>query len=78
MEGIDRRGFSEKSRDLISSARELREAAHPMPLRHLHYAIFSAAKIDYENAQADHERPSRATTVARRAIVGVNNTISRS
>jgi hypothetical protein len=28
----------------------------------LHYAIFSAAKIDYDNTQADYKRLSRATT----------------
>jgi hypothetical protein len=37
-----------------------------MTLRQLHYAIFSAAKIDYENTQADYKRLSRATTLARR------------
>jgi hypothetical protein len=37
-----------------------------MTLRQLHYAIFSAAEIDYENTQADYKRLSRATTRARR------------
>lgn len=37
-----------------------------MTLRQLHYAIFSAAKIAYENTQADYKRLSRATTCARR------------
>ncbi len=37
-----------------------------MTLRQLHYAIFSAAKIAYDNTQADYKRLSRATTTARR------------
>jgi hypothetical protein len=37
-----------------------------MTLRQLHYAIFSAAKIDYQNNQKDYKRLSRATTLARR------------
>jgi hypothetical protein len=39
---------------------------HPMTLRQLHYAIFSAAKIAYDNTPADYKRLSRATTTARR------------
>jgi hypothetical protein len=60
------RGLSKKTLELIAFARQLLEAAHPMTLRQLHYAIFSAAKIDYDNAQADYKRLSRATTFARR------------
>jgi hypothetical protein len=60
------RGLSKKTLELIAFARQLLEVAHPMTLRQLHYAIFSAAKIDYDNTQADYKRLSRATTVARR------------
>ena len=60
------RGPSQKTLELIAFARQLLEAAHPMTLRQLHYAIFSAAKIDYENASADYKCLSRATTIARR------------
>jgi hypothetical protein len=52
--------------ELIAFARELLAARHPMTLRQLHYTIFSAAKIDYRNTQADYKRLSRATTKARR------------
>ena len=39
---------------------------HPMTLRQLHYTIFSAKKIDYDNTESDYKRLSRATTIARR------------
>jgi hypothetical protein len=45
-----------------------------MILRPPQYA-FSAAKIDYENAQADHELLSRVTTIARHAIAGVSKVV---
>ena len=38
-----------------------------MTLLQLHYAIFSAAKIEYDNTPKDYKRLSRATTVARRS-----------
>jgi len=60
------RGPSRKTEELIAFARQLLEQNHPMTLRQLHYAIFSAAKIDYDNTQADYKRLSRATTLARR------------
>jgi len=52
--------------ELILFARRLLAEFHPMTLRQLHYAIFSAARIAYENTQPDYKRLSRATTYARR------------
>lgn len=60
------RGLAKKTEELIAFAHELLAQFHPMTVRQLHYAIFSAAKIDYENTQADYKRLSRATTRARR------------
>jgi hypothetical protein len=60
------RGFSQRTLDLIAFARSLLEASHPMTLRQLHYAIFSASEIDYNNTPADYKRLSRATTESRR------------
>jgi hypothetical protein len=60
------RGLSKKIRELIAFARQVLEEHHPMTLRQLHYAIFSAAKIDYKNEPEDYKRLSRATTRARR------------
>jgi hypothetical protein len=60
------RGLAKKTEELIHFAYTLLAEFHPMTLRQLHYAIFSAAKINYENTQADYKRLSRATTLARR------------
>jgi hypothetical protein len=60
------RGLSEKTIELIRFARQVLAASHPMTLRQLHYAIFSAAKIEYDTTPADYKRLSRATTTARR------------
>jgi hypothetical protein len=60
------RGRSQKTLELTVFARMLLEAFHPMTLRQLHYAIFSAKKIAYENTPAEYKRLSRATTMARR------------
>jgi hypothetical protein len=60
------RGLSKSTLELIAFARLLLEDLHPMTLRQLHYAIFSAAKIEYDNTPADYKRLSRATTKARR------------
>src|SRR5215472_11537901 len=60
------RGLAEKTYELIAFARTLLAENHPMTLRQLHYAIFSAAKIEYDNTPKDYKRLSRATTVARR------------
>jgi hypothetical protein len=60
------RGLSERTLELIAFARSLLQQFHPMTLRQLHYAIFSAAKIDYDNTPSDYKRLSRATTQARR------------
>jgi len=60
------RGLAENTLELISFARGLLEEFHPMTLRQLHYAIFSAAKIAYDNTPEDYKRLSRATTRARR------------
>jgi len=43
---------SVKTRELIAFGRSLLEMSCPMTLRQLHYAIFSTARIAYENAQA--------------------------
>jgi hypothetical protein len=61
------RGLSQKTEKLIAFAHTLLAEHHPMTLRQLHYAIFSAPKIAYDNTQADYKRLSRATTLARRA-----------
>jgi hypothetical protein len=55
------RGLSAKTLELIAFARRLLAELHPMTLRQLHYAIFSAAKIAYDNTPADYKRLSRAT-----------------
>jgi hypothetical protein len=60
------RGLSQRTIELILFARLLLEQYNPMTLRQLHYAIFSAAIIEYLNTQADYKRLSRATTAARR------------
>jgi hypothetical protein len=60
------RGLAKETLELIAFARLLLEQYHPMTLRQLHYAIFSAAKIKYENTPADYKRLSRVTTTARR------------
>jgi hypothetical protein len=60
------RGLSQRTLELIVFARMLLAEFHPMTLRQLHYAIFSAAKIEYDNTPSDYKRLSRATTTARR------------
>jgi hypothetical protein len=60
------RGLSKATVELIEFARMLLVELHPMTLRQLHYAIFSAAKIDYDNTPKDYKRLGRATTKARR------------
>jgi hypothetical protein len=60
------RGLSAKTLELILFARTLLSEFNPMTLRQLHYAIFSAAKIAYENTRSDYQRLSRVTTKARR------------
>lgn len=60
------RGLSKQTVELIVFAQKLLRELNPMTLRQLHYAIFSAAKIQYDNTMADYKRLSRATTVARR------------
>jgi hypothetical protein len=59
-------GLSKRTIELRDFARELLAARHPMNLRQLHYTIFSAAKIDYQNTPADYKRLSRVTTGSRR------------
>ena len=53
------RGLAKRTEELIHFAYTQLAESHPMTLRQLHYAIFSAAKIDYENTQADYKRLSR-------------------
>lgn len=60
------RGLSARTKELIEVALALLQRDHPMTLRQLHYAIFSAAIIPYLNDQAHYKRLSRATTTARR------------
>jgi hypothetical protein len=60
------RGLSKKTIELVMFARQLLEQFHPMTLRQLHYTIFSAAKIEYENTQRDYKRLGHHTTTARR------------
>src|SRR5262245_61166001 len=60
------RGLSARTLELILFARRLLAELHPMTLRQLHYAIFSASKIGYDNPPADYKRLSRATSHARR------------
>jgi hypothetical protein len=65
--GKKMRGIAKATIELALNARMLLAADHPQTLRRLHYALFSAAIIPYENTQADYKRLSRATTVPRRA-----------
>lgn len=60
------RGLAKETIELIMFARKLLADLHPMTLRQLHYAVFSAARIEYDNTPADYKRLSRATTGARR------------
>ena len=60
------RGLSKRTEELIAFAYRILAENHPMTLRQLHYAIFSAAQIEYDNTQADYKRLSRVTTIARR------------
>ena len=60
------RGLSKKTIELILFARQLLAELNPMTLRQLHYAVFSASKIAYDNTPADYKRLSRVTTTARR------------
>ena len=60
------RGLGKETLKLIAFARQLLERLHPMTLRQLHYAIFSAAKIKYANVDRDYKRLSYATSIARR------------
>jgi hypothetical protein len=61
------RGLSNATVKLIWFAKQLLAESHPMTLRQLHYAVFSAAKIDYDNTPKDYKRLGRATTKARRS-----------
>jgi hypothetical protein len=60
------RGLSTRTIELILFARALLAEFNPMTLRQLHYAIFSAAMIAYDNKKADYKRLSRVTSKARR------------
>ena len=61
------RGKSKHTIELIRHALwELLATYHPMTLRQLHYAIFSASVIKYGNTPEDYKRLSRVTTAARR------------
>jgi hypothetical protein len=60
------RGLAKRTVELIVFASLLLAELHPMTLRQLHYAIFSAAKIAYDNTPEDYERLSRVTTTVRR------------
>jgi hypothetical protein len=60
------RGLSKSTIELIQFAQVLLERDNPQTLRQLHYAIFSAAIIAYQNDLASYRRLSRVTTIARR------------
>ena len=60
------RGLSNRTIELLGFAYQLLAVLHPMNLRQLHYAIFSAAVIDYQNDQRCYRRLSNATSNARR------------
>jgi hypothetical protein len=49
------RGLSARTLELIAFAHQLLADLHPMTLRQLHYTIFSAAKIVYDNTMADSD-----------------------
>lgn len=72
------RGLSHSTIELILFAYAVLERLHPMTLRQLHYAIFSAAKIDYDNDLRDYRRLSRVTTAARRRyrMAQLNGTVA--
>ena len=50
------RGLSSRTIELIGFAYKLLAVFHPMTLRQLHYTIFSAAEIDYQNDQRCYRR----------------------
>jgi hypothetical protein len=60
------RGLAKETIELIMFARMLLAELNPMTLRQLHYSIFSAARIDYDNTQKEYKRLSRVTSRARR------------
>jgi hypothetical protein len=60
------RGPSKETLDLIQFGRLLLATRRPMTLRQLHYAIFSAACLNYPNTQKAYKRLSEVTTMARR------------
>ena len=60
------RGLAKNTVELIAFARQVLAEHHPMTLRQLHYAIFSAAKIAYDNTMPDYKRLSRVASVSRR------------
>jgi hypothetical protein len=60
------RGLAKRTLELIAFARQVLEELHPMTLRQLHYAIFSAAVIAYANTKKDYKRLGYCTTIARR------------
>src|SRR5690348_6212463 len=60
------RGLAKSTIVLALYAYELLEELHPMTLRQLHYAIFSKAKIDYQNNKASYRKLSNVTSMSRR------------
>ncbi len=60
------RGLAQATIELITFAKMLLADFHPMTLRHVHYAVFSAARIKYDNTHNEYRRLGRATTKARR------------
>jgi hypothetical protein len=59
------RGLANETIKLIMFARSLLAELHPMTLRQLHYAIFSAAVLAYENTAKAYKRLSVVTSRAR-------------
>lgn len=65
-DSVRSRGLSRSTKELIKLALSILLEDNPQTLRHLHYAIFSLASINYKNDIASYRRLSRALTAARR------------
>jgi hypothetical protein len=60
------RGLSRSTKELIKLAHKILSEDNPQTLRHLHYAIFNLASINYKNDIASYRRLSTALTATRR------------
>jgi hypothetical protein len=61
------RGLAERTKELIDLANQILAEDHPQTLRQLHYRIFSAAAVEYENDMSSYRRLCRILARATRA-----------